>query len=678
MKNTISLLFFLGWALLSFGQNYGVGTSIGTTEPFLYTNTGITVLSDASNDVLSSTQTIPFSWNYYGTAVSSYKVSDNGYITFETSASVSDPVNTAIPNVGGPNNAIYAFWDDLNVASGSGTPDAVNSFNYGTAPNRTHVIQWYSVTPVSGTGFVFVAIRIHECGDFDVIHNFGIATGTTATVGCEDATGANGTMVQGPSYNFPTTQTDGADDIVYSFFWDGIDYDAAITSSNFGNYVNIGNNPVSGDFINKGAQAITSYDLNYSVDAGPAVTMNVPGVNIAALGGMGSYNHSTTLNIASGGELHTVCIWIDNINGNADQRTCNDELCKDVFSHNGTSASNINVVIEGFTAAWAGYCPDGHVVIEDLISQYPDKLIAVSVHDGDEMEYADGIRSEFVVTAYPNGMVDRKVFDGEIEEPTSRGIWAANVATQLKRYTPVEVGIDLTYNQATRTITATVTAEFADFAIGDMRFVMEVTEDNVTGVGDGYDQANKYNTTVGHPFEGAGDPIIGYNHRRVLRANEPGVYGNAEVIPTTVSPGSIYSETFTYVIPASYDETEISVIGFVSYSKPVIGQREILNADQKHLSMASAVDEVNLFGSLSISPNPADDQFTLVLNLRKAITANIVIYNTFGQKVKKIAFGTYAPGEHVIQGSVGDLSKGLYYITIHTGNHSLTKKLIVL
>ncbi len=132
------------------------------------------------------------------------------------------------------------------------------------------------------------------------------------------------------------------------------------------------------------------------------------------------------------------------------------------------------------------------------------------------------------------------------------------------------------------------------------------------------------------------------------------------------------------MIPEDYDETEISVLGFVAYSNPVIGQREILNADQVHLDLTSAVDEVKVFGSLSISPNPSDDLFTLVLNLRKTVKAEIVIYNTFGQKVKNIAFGTYAQGEHEIQASVGDLSKGLYYITIHTSNHSLTKKLIVL
>jgi hypothetical protein len=523
---------------------------------------------------------------------------------------------------------------------------------------------------------MYTAIRLHECGDFDIIHNYGNATGMSATVGCEDATGANATMVQGPAFDYPALGAAGTDDVVYSFYSDGITYDAAITSSDFGNFVNVGANTVSGSFANYGSQAITSYDLNYSVDAGPAVTMAVTGITIAPLGGTSNYSHGTPLVIAAGGESHSVCVWIDNINGNADERTCNDELCKDLFSNNGTGATNVNVVLEEFTGAWCGWCPDGAVIMEDLIAANPGKVIGISIHDGDGMEYSEGIRSEFGVSAYPNGMVDRKVFPGEADEPQSRSAWTANVNSQLTRYTPVEVGVTHTYDPATRTIVATVVAHFVDFAAGDMRFVMAITEDNVTGTGSGYDQVNYLNTTAGHPYEGAGDPMVGFSHGHVLRANEPGVYGNAGVIPSPVVPGSYYSETFTYVIPASYDENEISVIGFVSYSNPVIGEREILNADEAHLSEAS-LDEVSLIGSFSISPNPVDDQFTINLDLRNAVSADIVIYNTTGQKVSQIASGDYAAGAQTVEASVGDLTAGVYYVTIHTENHSLTQKLVV-
>lgn len=677
MEKTLTFLMCLGLAIYVNAQSYGYATSTGTADPYAYSNTGTAILSVPAQDILSSAQTIPFTWSFFGTPVTSYKASDNGYITFDAAASVSYAANTTIPAAGGPNNAIYAFWDDLGVVAGTGSVDEVRTFNYGTAPNRTHVIQWYSVTPASGTGFLYCAIRLHECGDFDIVLNYGTATGMTATIGAENATGTTGVMVEGPSYNYPALAAAGDDDIVYSFHSDAISYDAAITSSDFGSFVPIGANTVSGSFANYGSQAITSYNLNYSVDGGAAVTESVTGVNIAALGGTGTYSHGTPLTIANGGEQHTVCVWIDNINGNADERTCNDELCADIFSNNGVSASTVKVVIEEFTGAWCGWCPDGAVIMDDIITANGGNVIGISIHDGDAMEYSEGIRTEFGVTAYPNAMIDRKVFPGEPDEPHSRGSWASNANAQLTRYTPVEVSVAFTYDAPTRTITATVTADFVDYASGDMRFVMMITEDNVTGTGTGYDQTNYLNTTAGHPYYGAGDPIIGFVHNHVLRANEPGVFGNAGVIPSTTAPGSTYSETFTYVVPATCDETEISVIGFVSYSdQGVIGGREILNADAKEFSMAS-IHEQELIGSLSIAPNPVDDQFTINLDLRESMNADIVIYNITGQQVSKIASGTFTEGHQSIQASIGDLAPGVYYVTFLTETHSLTEKLVI-
>lgn len=657
-------------------QTYNVGTSTGTAEPYAYNNAGTAVLGITSSDVLSSAQTIPFSWNYYGSPVTSYKASDNGYITFDAAATVSYSANTSIPDASGPDQAIFAFWDDLGVVAGSGSPDEVVSFTYGTAPNRVHVIQWYSVTPISGTGFLYTAIRLHECGDFDIIHNYGNASGMTASVGCENAGGTIGTMAEGPTFDYPAVGSAGADDIVYSFYWSGISYDASITSSDLGGMVSIGNNTVSGNITNGGGAAITAYDLNYSIDGGTAVTMNVTGVNIAAGGGTSTYSHSTPWSIPAGGANHTICIWADNINGNADERTCNDQICADVFSANGTGSTNVAVVVEEFSGAWCGWCVDGAVVLDDMVAAYPGQIIPVTVHDGDLMEYAEGIRSAFSVTAYPNALVDRYVFPGEADEPHSRTQWEANAVSRLSKYTPVDVGVTQTYDAATRTITATVTADYVDYASGDMRFVLEITEDGVVGSGTGYDQVNYTNTTAGHPFEGAGDPIIGFVHNQVLRANPSGVYGNAGVIPSTVSPGSQYSETFTYVIPAAYDETEINIVGFVSYAGPGIGDREIMNASDARLSSASIIEN-NLISGFTVAPNPVKGDFSLVIDLRQEVTADIVIYNVNGQKVGDIDSGTYAAGEHTIQANTGDLTAGVYYITINTGNNSFTEKLVV-
>ena len=147
-----------------FAQSYTIGYGTGTSNPYIRNNNGgtvTTVLSLPADSVLSAAQTIPFSFNFFGTPVTQYKASDNGYITFDVSSTTSYSSNTSIPDAGGPNNAIYAFWDNLRLASGAGVADKVVSWTYGTTGNRVHVIQWVSATAVSGTGsFLWATIRL--------------------------------------------------------------------------------------------------------------------------------------------------------------------------------------------------------------------------------------------------------------------------------------------------------------------------------------------------------------------------------------------------------------------------------------------------------------------------------------------------------------------------------------
>lgn len=74
---------------------------------------GTTLLTDA-DDTLSATQTLPFTFSFFGANVTQYKVSSNGWLSFDTTLTdpaPSSPVN--MPDVGAPNSVIAGFWDDL-------------------------------------------------------------------------------------------------------------------------------------------------------------------------------------------------------------------------------------------------------------------------------------------------------------------------------------------------------------------------------------------------------------------------------------------------------------------------------------------------------------------------------------------------------------------------------------
>ena len=83
------------------------------------------------------------------------------------------------------------------------------------------------------------------------------------------------------------------------------------------------------------------------------------------------------------------------------------------------------VLLEQFTGAWCGWCVDGSVVIENLLAQYPNQLIAVKVHQGDGMEIpkvmADTLRP--FVNGYPSGAIDRMLFSGQTTVAIGRNAW---------------------------------------------------------------------------------------------------------------------------------------------------------------------------------------------------------------------------------------------------------------
>ena len=102
------------------------------------------------------------------------------------------------------------------------------------------------------------------------------------------------------------------------------------------------------------------------------------------------------------------------INGSqTDGRACNDNITKRYQVVNGNSGSK-HVLIEEFTGAWCGYCPDGALRLEQIIAATPN-TIGVSVHDNDQMAFTDNIRTFFSVTSYPSGSVDRFHFKEQNE-----------------------------------------------------------------------------------------------------------------------------------------------------------------------------------------------------------------------------------------------------------------------
>ncbi|WP_293874224.1 GEVED domain-containing protein, partial [Flavobacterium sp.] len=135
---------------------YTASRTIATSYTSIIPATPITTWRNgvSTDDNLSDNQPIGFSFNYNGTANTNFRVSTNGFITFNTSSSA---IGSGTGAYGYSNSWTVASgglmvapnWDDLQTAGNLGTlADLNNSINYtttGTTGSRVCTIEWFNM-----------------------------------------------------------------------------------------------------------------------------------------------------------------------------------------------------------------------------------------------------------------------------------------------------------------------------------------------------------------------------------------------------------------------------------------------------------------------------------------------------------------------------------------------------
>ncbi|MDO8899168.1 MAG: T9SS type A sorting domain-containing protein, partial [Bacteroidales bacterium] len=81
--------------------------------------------------------------------------------------------------------------------------------------------------------------------------------------------------------------------------------------------------------------------------------------------------------------------------------------------------------------------------------------------------------------------------------------------------------------------------------------------------------------------------------------------------------------------------------------------------------------------TLSLSPNPANDKVILHFELANDAETEICIYNNGGVKVLEVLKGKMNKGENQVVFSVIDLTSGIYFIHLTTGNKTSQAKLMI-
>ncbi len=617
----------------------------------------------------SPNATLPFTFNFNGSAVTQCKVSTSGVLTFTTGAVTVPAYSTlALPNATIPDNSVCILG-----IRGTGTNDNIVTKTFGTAPNRQYWVLFSSYSTSNASVYTYWSIVLEETTNniyiVDQRHNLaynvsaGIQLNSTtafpitgspalATVAAADATPADNTYYE---YIFGTQAAD----------------QAKLKTLTVDKYlIAPGSVFVEGVVQNLGANAITNMDIKYESN-GTVYTYSLSSLNILS-NTTYTFIHSTPLSVSTAA-AYPLKVWVD-VTGDAFHA---DDTLNAVVTGLSFQPTK-RVLMEEGTGTWCGWCPRGAVYTEQFDTVYAGSAIIVAVHNADPMAdavYDAGMGT--MISGYPSGAVDRKDID---VDPTDFGISYLN---RINDVSPADVGVSAYFNSVSRQVDVVVSATFAAELTGNYRLNAVLVEDDVVGTTAAYNQTNYYSfqtnnqalVGAGHNWQTETDPVpfssMVYNF--VGRNIMGGFEGQTGSVPSTVSNGATYSYTFSTTIPVTWNENNIRVIGMLQDAD--LGT--VLNVNRGAYGITTTVKELvaDAF-SMSIYPNPASQSTQLEVNLKNSSKYVIDMFDMLGKSVYSQQFNGSA-GKNVFNIPLNGLKAGMYLVKVNVNGSVLTSRLIV-
>ena len=229
-----------------------------------------------------------------------------------------------------------------------------------------------------------------------------------------------------------------------------------------------------------------------------------------------------------------------------------------------TTPENKNVVLEEFTGIHCVYCPAGHAIAKAIQDAHPDDVTLINIHVGSfanpsgrepdfRTPYGTAIVGQTGLTGYPGGTVNRHVFPGRGMTSggtaMGRGSWSISANETLAVGSPVNVAVEASIDVQTNVLTVHVEGYYtSNSPEGTNLLNVALLQNNTKGPQTGGGQGNNYN----------------HMHRLVEMIT--GQWG--EIINTTTA-GTFVDRTFTYTIPAMYNNVpvelaDMEVVAFIS------------------------------------------------------------------------------------------------------------------
>ncbi|CAM3516315.1 Omp28-related outer membrane protein [Aequorivita lipolytica] len=211
------------------------------------------------------------------------------------------------------------------------------------------------------------------------------------------------------------------------------------------------------------------------------------------------------------------------------------------------------VVIEDYTGTWCGFCPAVALAIEN-VEAVTEHVSVVAIHktassypDPLDFDRIEDLQQMFGVSnGFPKAQLNRTV---SWAEPYNIG----EVTAMAGNDTDLSMAINSQLTGANLTVQVKVIYENGSEA-GD-KLVVYLLENGVVAP-----QANYFNETPGHPYEGLGNPIVDYVHNHGLRNSLSDLFGDA--IPQTPAFQE-FKKSYSFVVPSNYVGDNLSFVVMV-------------------------------------------------------------------------------------------------------------------
>lgn len=406
-----------------------------------------------------------------------------------------------------------------------------------------------------------------------------------------------------------------------------------------------------------GATPLTSFDYSYTVNNGTPVTGTINGINVA----YGEYHiFNVTVNIPTVGESN-IDITVSNPNGQADPTPADNSYSLTVNTYDPSVATQRTSVLEHFTTAVCPNCPAGHTAIENALNGIEDRVVWIAHHVGyytDDMTITESNQMMAFYNANttyaPAVMLDRDRGNATSSDPGpifSVGNFSQKITSAINAPAYATIAFsNISYNAATRQLSATVSGNFTDNMDFDSpRLSLYLMQDGIVGTQSG--------------AQGS------YTHNHVIRACISDVWGDSDAF-TTTNAGDTYSKTFTYTVPATFDPAKCWLGAFVSNYTTDINSRQIANGTKStYLTDYSTTGIAEIESAINVKtyPNPASE--VAYITSSRTIRA-ITVTNALGQEV----YNRQGLAVDLYEMNVSEMPTGLYLVTVTTDEGAMTQR----